>query len=429
MCARILVFVWSVAGLQPQHQPQQAVRRQASVLRAAPTLERVASVSVKVIDETSSSQSSVVGVVDEAPMKKRSLKRRRPRAESMPLVASSSSSKRKTASSSAEKSNSKRRLLSKEDEIELAGRVQRLVRFEGVRRELNETLGRSPTESEWSVACGFDGQDLGAFDEAKLDAKRAKATFVSANLPLVVAVAKRYRTEFGSLDYNDLLQEGTFGLTRAVERFDADLGYRFSTYAVWWIRQAISAAVVDQSRVIRLPPKLHRDLLNLEKAAREFELAAGREPTDAELAEVLDLCATKVVFLRDCGRTTASPVVSFECPRGKKRGSHGASGSRNDLVLGDLLADQNTNPFEFAQSKEVRSHIAQLFQAALNQRECRVLSLSFGLADGRPRSLDQIATVMDTSSSTVRAIKAKALHKLRQPHSGNHILKAHYQHY
>lgn len=397
------------------------------MLRAAPTLERVASVSVKVLEEPA--HSTVVGVVEEAPLKKRPLTRRRPRPESMPVVSSSARTASASKAATEKSGNSKRRLLSKEDEVELAGRVQRLVHFEGVRRKLNETTGRWPTEREWSVACGFDGENLEAFDEAKRDAKRAKATFVSANLPLVVAVAKRYRTEFGSLDYNDLLQEGTFGLTRAVERFDAGLGYRFSTYAVWWIRQAISAAVVDQSRVIRLPPKLHRDLLNLEKAARDFELAAGREPTDAELAEVLDLCATKVVFLRDCGRTTASPVVSFECPRGKKRGSNGASGNKNDLVLGDLLADQNTNPFEFAQSKEVRSHIAQLFNAALNPRECKVLSLSFGLADGRPRSLDQIASVLDISSSTVRAIKAKALHKLRQPHSGNHILKAHYQHY
>lgn len=415
-----------------------AINRMPSVLRrgrrqfATPTLERLVLDETVVVTPTTTPEALAVEsetdkpkpVVEKELVAKRDLKRsrQRPRAASMPVV--SSSTQRRTSK--------KRRLLNKKEEVALALRVQRLAGWERQRLELNTTLGRPPNKEEWALAAGFASSST--FEAARLDCERAKATFISANLPLVVAVAKRYRY-FGSLDYNDLLQEGTFGLTRAVERFDAGLGYRFSTYAVWWIRQAISAAVVDQSRVIRLPPKLHRDLLNLEKATRDFELHVGRKPTDAELAQALDLCVAKVVFLRDCGRTSASPVVSFESPRrvsrelGSSAGGGTVANARNGLVLGDLLADHTTNPFEFAQSREVRAHIAQLFRAALNPRECLVLSLSFGLADGRPRSLDQIANVMKSSASTVRAIKAKALHKLRQPHSGNHILKAHYQQY
>ncbi|KAJ8602934.1 hypothetical protein CTAYLR_001509 [Chrysophaeum taylorii] len=335
--------------------------------------------------------------------------------EREPEVVSTSSSKKQ-----------KRRLLSQREEAALSHRVQRLLRLETVRKELNSTLARAPSDAEWCEAASMEWT---AFECAIREGTRAKSIFVSANLPLVTTVAKRYRYT-SSLDYNDLLQEGTFGLTRAVERFNPSLGYRFSTYAVWWIRQAISAAVLDQSRVIRLPPKLHRDLLNLERVKREFEEAVGREPTDSELAEALDLCASKVGFLKDCTRTSASPVVSFECPRrGQRRvGSDAGSPTHNKLSLTDLLADESTNPFEFAQSREVKAHIAELFRAALNLKECMVLKLSFGLDDGRPHSLDQIAKIMSMSASNVRAIKAKALHKLRQPHSGNHILKAHYQH-
>lgn len=381
------------------------LRRHRVVVSLSPTLDRT---------------QSEMPVVEEAeempPVAKSSLKssRRRPRPTSMPVV---------TRAVGPSKNDKKRRLLSKEEEVALAKRVERLAGWEAARRELNETLGRLPTEAEWARFVGFESVER--FEAARLDCRRAKATFISANLALVVAVAKRYRY-LGSLDYADLLQEGTFGLTRAVERFNAHLGYRFSTYAVWWIRQAISAAVVDQSRAIRLPPKLHRDLLQLEKAARELELEVGREPTDEELARALDLCVTKVGTLRGL----RNPVVSFESPRRSSRGVGSAAGGGRagspDPVLGDLLADQNTNPFEFAQSREVRSHIAELFQTALNPRECLVLSLAFGFEDGRPRSLDQIATVINSSASTVRTIKAKALHKLRQPHSGNHILKAHY---
>ena len=324
----------------------------------------------------------------------------------------------------------KRRTLLPEQERALSIRVRELVKFDQLRTELNESLGRMPTDAEWARAAGFSRKD--EFAMKVLQCRRAKGTFVSANLPLVYAVAKRYRW-VTSMTFEDVVQEGIFGLSTAVERFDPDLGYRFSTYAVWWIRQAISSALMDQSQVIRLPQRLQQQLAQLDKARCAFEQEHGRDPNDAELADVLRIKQQRVAFLRQCGRTTASPIVSFDAASSGapvKSGSKPDAAARTESFLSDIVADERCCPVKEAESNEFRSHVKKLLRTALNPRECRVLELRFGLDDGDPKSLKDIAKIVERTPDQIRIIKAKALNKLRQPNfPGVHLLRDAYIHF
>mmetsp|Transcript_17491 Transcript_17491/g.22799 ORF Transcript_17491/g.22799 Transcript_17491/m.22799 type:complete len:433 (-) Transcript_17491:304-1602(-) len=329
---------------------------------------------------------------------------------------------------------SEHRLLTFAEEVELAKDSRRISKWDSIREELREELKRNPTEKEWAKACNEN--DVTKFRLRRQACREAKAAFVSANLPLVYSVAKRYRW-VKAMGYEDVLQEGIFGLNRAVERFDPDLGYRFSTYAVWWIRQAIAAAILNQSRVIRLPPRLQQQLANLDKARQELEANIGRAPTNAELAAELQIDNKKIAFLKNTQRSTASPVISFDLPRGasvksntKNIQTHTASGGSSSLsraggalAVADTYADHHACPLQTAESQEIKEHIRHLLHTVLNPTECRVLELRFGLEDGTPRSLADIASIIQATPNQIRNIKAKALNKLRQPHNGNHILK------
>mmetsp|Transcript_1227 Transcript_1227/g.3663 ORF Transcript_1227/g.3663 Transcript_1227/m.3663 type:complete len:464 (-) Transcript_1227:70-1461(-) len=311
------------------------------------------------------------------------------------------------------------RLLTPDEEKTLARRVRRLVAWETIRDELEETLGRPPSEAEWAeaakVAPGAAAQ--GAFAKARRNCAKAKRTMITSNLRLVVSIAKRYQHR--GLHFQDVIQEGTFGLTRAVEKFDPEKGFKFSTYATWWVKQAVMRAIADQSREIRLPVHVHDQLQALKKHARQHMTEKGTEAPEDHLAEKLDLAPKKLEFLRSCERMTTSLDASV---RVSTKGSGAGTGTGAELAVSDSLADEGQLPDELAEASSLGSDLRGLLKTTLSDREGDVVRLRFGLDDGRARTLEEIGQVFGITRERVRQIEARALHKLRQPYRNYHLL-------
>jgi len=313
------------------------------------------------------------------------------------------------------------KLLTPDEEKALARKVQRLVKWEGLRANLTESLGREPSEMEWGTACKIAPEAIacGSFAKARRACQRAKATMINANLRLVVSISKRYQHR--GLHFQDVIQEGTFGLTRAVEKFDPEKGFKFSTYATWWVKQAVMRAIADQSRTIRLPVHVHDQLQSLKKAARDINSEAGRDAKEEELAGRLDLTSQKLAFLRGCESMTTSMDATVRVSG--KGSSAGTGGSGSETKVADGISDPAALPDERAEASSLQSDIHGLLRTSLSDRECDVVRLRFGLDDGRARTLEEIGTVFRITRERVRQIEARALHKLRQPYR-NHLLEA-----
>ena len=279
--------------------------------------------------------------------------------------------------------------------------LQDIGRVDLLTQEQELTLARLVQRREQLLREGEPDKNELADKERRLAlhrGKRAKERMIQANLRLVVSVAKKYQRR--GMDLLDLVQEGTLGLERAVERFDPTRGFRFSTYAYWWIRQGITRALASQSRTIRLPVHITEKLNRIKRAQRELSARLGRLPCVAEIAQELNLSEA---VIRETLLQLPKPV-SLEARVGKE----------HDMQLGDLLEDGHGTPEQELAREQLHNDLEALLED-LSSREAEVIRQRFGLVDDTPRSLTEIGAAMQLSRERVRQIESRALLKLRQP--------------
>jgi len=294
------------------------------------------------------------------------------------------------------------RLLRADEEIELARKIADLLELERVREKLSDRLDREPHDSEWAEEVK---QNLPAFRYRLHVGRRAKDKMVQSNLRLVVSIAKKYMNR--GLSFQDLIQEGSLGLIRAAEKFDHEKGYKFSTYATWWIRQAITRAIADQSRTIRLPVHLYETISRIKKTTKLLSQEMGRKPTEEEIATRMEMTIEKLRFIAK----SAQLPISLETPIGKEE----------DSRLGDFIESDGETPEDQVSKNLLREDLEKVLDS-LSPRERDVLRLRYGLDDGRMKTLEEIGQIFNVTRERIRQIEAKALRKLRHPNR-NSVLK------
>ena len=294
------------------------------------------------------------------------------------------------------------RLLRAEEEIELARKIADLLELERIRERIEDDLDREISDAEWATEVDME---LRPFRRRLFLGRRAKDKMVQSNLRLVVSIAKKYMNR--GLSFQDLIQEGSLGLIRAAEKFDHEKGYKFSTYATWWIRQAITRAIADQSRTIRLPVHLYETISRIKKTTKILSQEMGRKPSEEEIAERMEMTIEKLRFIAK----SAQLPISLETPIGKEE----------DSRLGDFIEADGETPEDQVSKSLLREDLENVLDT-LSPRERDVLRLRYGLDDGRMKTLEEIGQIFNVTRERIRQIEAKALRKLRHPNR-NSILK------
>jgi RNA polymerase nonessential primary-like sigma factor len=288
-------------------------------------------------------------------------------------------------------------LLSHEQEICYGKQVQQMMRLQGVKESLEQTLNRPPTKIEWSSKSGLTEVEL---DRILLLGHQAKQKMIEANLRLVVAIAKKYQKR--NLEFLDLIQEGSLGLERGVEKFDPTRGYKFSTYAYWWIRQAITRAIAQQGRSIRLPIHITEKLNKIKKTQRELSQQLGRSATSGEIAVALELEPAQIRDYLNISRQPISLDVRV--------------GDHQDTELSELLEDGGISPEKYTAQESLRQEL-QATLAELTRQQQDVISLRFGLEGGTELSLAKVGEILNLSRERVRQLEHQALSHFRRRHS------------
>lgn len=289
-------------------------------------------------------------------------------------------------------------LLNAEEEIELAHSVKFLMEAEEVRQKLQENLHRPPTKTEWASALQLDNERQ--LENRLYRGRTAKRKMIRSNLRLVVSIAKRYLNR--GVPFLDLIQEGAIGLNRAAEKFDPNKGYKFSTYAYWWIRQAITRTIANDARTIRLPIHIVEKLNKLKKAQRILKQDLQRNPNERELAEALEMTPEQLRQLLQLRRQSLS--LNHRVGKGE------------DTELVDLLEDDDLQlPEDKMNEMMMRQEIFAVLSDVLTEREKDVISLRYGLATSQPYTLEEVGGMFNLSRERVRQIQTKAMRKLRRP--------------